>query len=365
MTLYTTFTTCLIAFLIALPSRADSLTEQIDTVVNTYAQDKQFMGTVLVARDKDIVINKAYGFANLEWNIANDTHTKFRLGSLTKQFTAASILLLEQQGKLRTDDLVKKYWSDIPSAWNNIKIIHLLTHTSGITNFLDVAEFAQVERLPGSSKQTLSLVRDKPLEFQPGDKKAYSNTGYIVLGELIELISGKAYSDFVQDNIFTPLNMTNSGYDTFERILPHRATGYSQSENGLTNASYIDMATPFSAGGLYSSSEDLLKWERALFEGNFLAESSLHKMVTDYRESAGMGLFITGNKQIKTVTKLEKAKRGSLRKIYKIDHAGGIPGFGTTMSYYPGKKITIIVLSNIDNGKQMEIAKKLEDLMAR
>jgi CubicO group peptidase (beta-lactamase class C family) len=216
------------------------------------------MRSVLVARGGDILINKGYGFANLEWNIANSPQAKFRLGSVTKQFTAAGILLLEERGKLKIDDPIKKYVTDAPAAWDKITIFHLLTHTSGIPNFTSFPDYASLEASPTTAEKLVSRFRDKPLDFQPGEQWSYSNSGYVLLGYLIEKISGQDYATFVQQNIFTPLDMKDSGYDSNSAIIPRRASGYATGHDGLVNAGFVHMSVPFAAGGLYSTTEDLL-----------------------------------------------------------------------------------------------------------
>src|ERR1700730_337181 len=178
---------------------------RMEQVVQSYVSSKQFMGSVLVARDETILLDKGYGFANLEWDISNSPTTKFRLGSITKQFTAASILLLEERGKLKTDDPVKKYMADAPAAWDKVTIYNLLTHTSGIASFTSFPDYASTEAAPTTPEKLVARFRDKPLEFQPGEKWNYSNSGYVLVGYLIEKISGQTYEQFVQENILTPL----------------------------------------------------------------------------------------------------------------------------------------------------------------
>jgi CubicO group peptidase (beta-lactamase class C family) len=252
---------------------------RLDQVVQSYVSSKQFMGTVLVGRDK-IVFSKGYGFANLEWNIPNSPQTKFRLGSITKQFTATCILLLEERGKLNTGDPIKKYMPDAPAAWDKITFFHLLTHTSGIPSFTGFPNYRSLEPFPITPEKLVALFRDKPLEFQPGEKWNYSNSGYVLLGYLIEKISGEPYAKFVQENIFTPLGMKDSGYDSNKAIIPHRASGYTPGANGPENAGFINMTIPFSAGSLYSTTEDLWRWEQGLFGGKVLTQASLRKMTT-------------------------------------------------------------------------------------
>lgn len=243
----------LIAALIFVPTVRAQDESRYDEIVQYYVTSQNFMGTVIVARDNDILYNKGFGSANLEWDIPNSPATKFRLGSITKQFTAASILLLEERGKLKIDDPIKKYLPDAPDAWDKITIFNLLTHTSGIPNYTSFPE-TQKERVTAHTpRQIVDIFRDRPLEFIPGEKMSYSNSGYILLGYLLEKVSGETYQDFIRKNIFDPLGMKNSGYDSNSSVIPRRASGYKPGPDGLTNADYVDMSIPFSAGALYST----------------------------------------------------------------------------------------------------------------
>src|SRR5687768_11933453 len=170
---------------------------RMDAIVRSYVDDNRFMGAVLVARDGNVLLSKGYGQANLEWQLPNTPTTKFRLGSLTKQFTAAAGLLLEERGKLATDDLVKVHLPDAPAAWGGITIFHLLTHTSGIPNFTALPEYRQMQPFDTPAVEIVARTRDKPLEFVPGERMNYSNSGYVLLGYLIEKISGQSYAQFV------------------------------------------------------------------------------------------------------------------------------------------------------------------------
>jgi len=315
---------------------------RMEQVVQSYVSDKQFMGSVLVARGGTTVFDKGYGFANLEWNIPNTPTTKFRLGSITKQFTAASILLLEERGKLKTDDPVKKYIPDAPAAWDKVTIYNLLTHTSGIANFTSFPDYASTETAPTTPEKLVARFRDKPLEFQPGEKWNYSNSGYVLLGYLIEKISGQTYEQFVQQNIFSPLGMKDSGYDSHRTIMQRRATGYTPSDNGPVNAGYIDMSIPFSAGALYSTTEDLLRWEQGLFSGKVLSATSFEKMTTPFKQdyACGLGVRIVSGHKV-------------------IEHGGGIEGFNTQLAYYPDDKLTVVVLANLKEGAPDGIATKM------
>src|SRR5277367_3419409 len=315
---------------------------RMEQVIQSYASKKQIMGSVLVARGNDILFDRSYGDANLEWDIPNSPSTKFRLGSITKQFTAASILLLEERGKLSVNDPVKKYIPDAPAAWDKITIFNLLTHTSGIPNFTSFSDYPSHEPFAATPEQVVAWFRDNPLDFQPGEKWSYSNSGYVLLGYLIEKISGDSYQKFLQENIFTPLGMKDSGYDSNSAIILHRASGYVPGPSGPANAGYINMTVPLSAGGLYSTTQDLLLWEQGLFGGKLLSASSLQKMTTPFKSDYAFGLgvrVVNGHKV--------------------IDHNGGIEGFNTHLAYYPDEKLTVIVLGNMNGLAPDDIGAKL------
>jgi CubicO group peptidase (beta-lactamase class C family) len=304
---------------------------RMDKVVQSYVDAKQFMGSVLVARGDDVVFSKSFGSANLEWNIANTPATKFRIGSMTKQFTAASILLLDERGKLKVDDPVKKYMPDAPAAWDKITIFNVLTHTAGIPNFTSFPEYAKLQAFPNTPEQIVATFRDKPLDFEPGAKFSYSNSGYVLLGYLIEKITGASYEKFLQENIFTPLGMKDSGYDSNSAIIERRASGYAPSPAGPVNAEYVHMSVPHGAGALYSTTYDLLKWQLALYGGKVLKPESLAKMTTPFKDDYAFGLIVRttdGRKQ--------------------MWHNGGIQGFNSSMAWYPESKTTVVVLANLN-----------------
>jgi CubicO group peptidase (beta-lactamase class C family) len=315
---------------------------RLEQIVQPYVENKTFMGSVLVARGADVILSKGYGSANLEWNTPNTPSTKFRLGSITKQFTAASILLLEERGKLKLDDPIKTYLPDAPAAWDRITIFNLLTHTSGIPNFTNLPEYKTLQLSETPVTKTVATVRDKPLDFFPGEKMSYSNSGYILLGHVIEKVSGGSYEKFVQENIFTPLGMKDSGYDSNSAIIARRAAGYMPSPSGPVNAGYIHMSIPHAAGALYSTTEDLLRWEQGLFGGKVVSAASLQRMTTPFKNDYALGVVV---------------QTAGGRKV--VQHGGGIEGFNTFMAYYPDDKLTVAVLANINGTTPNAIATKL------
>jgi CubicO group peptidase (beta-lactamase class C family) len=290
------------------PSNADPV-PRMEELVQSYVTEKKFMGSVLVARGDKVILSKGYGSANLEWDIPNSPTTRFRLGSVTKQFTAACILLLEERGKLKVDDPVKKYLPDAPATWDKITVFNLLTHTSGIPNFTSFPDYSSTEAIPTTPEKLVARFRDKPLDFQPGEKWQYSNSGYILLGYLIEKISGQSYADFVQQNIFQPLGMKDSGYDSNSTVIGHRASGYTTGAHGMVNAGYVDMSIPFSAGALYSTTEDLLRWEQGLFGGKLLTAASLEKMTTPFKSNYQRELRLRARRPLHRRTQSDRPRR--------------------------------------------------------
>ena len=317
---------------------------RMDQVVQHFVDTQQFMGAVLVARGDEIVFDKAYGHANLEWQIANTPTVKFRLGSITKQFTAVSLLLLEERGKLALGDPIKRHYPQAPPTWDAITLQHLLTHSSGIPSFTSFPEFQKLKQFPTPVADVIALFKDKPLEFAPGEKMAYSNSGYLLLGHVIEQVSGTSYAEFVQANIFAPLGMKDSGYDSNAQIIPHRASGYTLKGTLIENADYVHMSIPHAAGGLYSTTADLLRWQRGLYGGKLISAASLRKLTTPYKDDYALGVFV----QTKP------------RPSYS--HGGGIEGFNTQLAYYPDSAVTVVALANLNGGAPAEIATKLAAL---
>jgi CubicO group peptidase (beta-lactamase class C family) len=319
---------------------------RMEQVIQSHVSAGTFMGTVLVAKDGAVIVDKAYGMANLEWDVPNTPTTKFRLGSITKQFTAAAILLLEERGKLKVDDRVKSYLPDSPMAWDRITIFNLLTHSAGIPNFTSSPDYNTIKLSARSADAAVAAFRDRPLDFGPGEEMRYSNSGYLVLGAIIEKVSGQTYEKFVADNLFAPAGMTDSGYDSNSAIIKRRASGYVRTPAGFTNAGYLHMSIPHAAGALYSTTHDLLKWEQALFAGRIVSKASLDRMITPFKNNYALG-----------VTSADV----NGRRV--IAHGGGIDGFNTHLAYYPESRTTVIVLSNVNGTVPGTLAGQLASLV--
>jgi len=324
-------------FLTATTCVAQDIEATVDEYVSAYLRIGNFSGSILVAREGKILLNKGYGMADLEHDVPNTPQTIFRLGSVTKQFTSMAIMQLQEKGRLNVDDPITKYLPTYPSD-ERITIHHLLTHTSGIPNFTSFPDYEKTMMFPSPLEKTIERFKDKPLEFTPGEKFKYSNSGYILLGYIIEKVCGTSYEEFLKENIFQPLNMMSSGYDHHHTLLKHRASGYSTGGGGLTNVAYIDMSIPHAAGALYSTVEDLYLWDRALYTEKLVKKSSLDRMFTPFVEAesgAIKGHYAYGWNVLSLFD----------RKV--IGHGGGINGFRTNIARYVDDDVCIIVLGNI------------------
>jgi CubicO group peptidase (beta-lactamase class C family) len=325
-----------------LPSQADVARKANEYMSASVERDK-FSGSVLIARDGKVLFSRGYGMANLEHDVPCTPQTKFRLGSITKQFTAMAILILQERGKLNVDDKVKKYLPDAPAAWDDITIRHLLTHTSGIKNYTGFPDFLKTLRNRITLTDLIAKFKDKPLDFKPGEKFKYSNSGYIVLGKIVETASGKSYGAFVKEAIFDPLEMHDTGYDSAAQVLKHRASGYSRPAGmAATNSQYIDMSIPHAAGALYSTVEDLLKWDRALDTERLVSKKSMDAMFTAFKDGYGYGWMID--------RKFDQPRQS---------HGGGIPGFVTVIERFPAEKLLVVALSNLENARVDRIGNDL------
>lgn len=302
--------------------------QDVDSYLSREAAAGRFSGAALVAKDGKVVLAKGYGFANREWDIPNTPDTKFRLGSISKMFAAAAVLKLEEAGKLRTTDPVCNYIESCPAAWAPITLHHLLSHTAGIWNFTNSPEYPKIWMLPSRPLETMKRFRDKPLEFEPGSKFSYSNSGYITLAAVVEKVSGMKYEEFLKKAIFEPLGMSDTGSDAWTPVLKKRASGYSR---GWVNAPYHDMTIPLGGGDLYSTVYDLLKWDGALNGTALLSEASRKKMWTPGKGSYGYGWIVD-------------TWEGKPQQM----HGGGINGFSTILRRFPTDKLFIVLLENGD-----------------
>ena len=313
-----------------------ALNAKIEEYMQGAVKTNGFTGTILLARDGKPLVSKGYGYANIEWQIPNTSQTKFRLGSITKQFTSMLVMQLREQGKLKLEDSVCAFLTPCPDTWKPVTIHHLLTHTSGIPTYTGLPEWRKVNMMPKTIDEMIGFFRDLPLQWTPGEKYAYNNSGYFLLGAVIEKITGKKYEDVLRDQIFAPLGMSDTGYDWSATIIPRRASGYTGRPPDLRNAAAIDMQQPYAAGALYSTTEDLLKWDQALYTEKLLPAAAKQVMWTPYKENYAYG-WIIGNPSPQTF--------GHRR----VSHGGGINGFTTVIIRLPDVNVTSIVLANNDS----------------
>lgn len=309
---------------------------EIEAYLQAHLAAGQFMGSVLVAQGGHVLHSAGYGMADLEHNVANTPHTKHRLGSIAKQFTAAAILNLQDQGLLDVDDPISAYLPDYPNG-DVITIHHLLSHSSGIPNIEDFPDFVATMREPATPSELIERFADMPLEFEPGDQWAYSSSNYIMLAYILEEMARQPHAEYLDTVLFAPLDMTDTGYDRFETILESRASGYTMGEDGLQNAAFIDMSRAVGGGSLYSTVLDLHTWTQALLKDAVLSDEARELLFTpameiDEGNSYGYGWGI-GNEWGRRV----------------ISHDGGINGFTTYLTLIPEEELIVIVLSNLES----------------
>ncbi|MEM1041504.1 MAG: serine hydrolase [Bacteroidota bacterium] len=314
---------------------AQSDFEQLDDLLGRYAEAGQLHGTVLAAQGDDVLYEAAFGEANREWDIPNTPETRFRIASVTKQFTAALVLQLAEDGLLDLDAPISTYLPDYPEAQAGVTTHQLLNHTSGIPSYTSLPGFMQNDtRDPYTPTEFLSFFSDLPLEFEPGTEFSYNNSGYFLLGLLVETVMGVPYDEALQARLFDPLGLGDSGYDHTTAIIERRAQGYERTGRSYRHAPYLDSSIPYAAGMMYSTVGDLHAWTQALHGGEvFESAETLDAMTTPGMGSYGYGLFVSDREM-------------GDAEVRMIAHSGGIPGFNTQLWYLPETDHTIAVLDN-------------------
>lgn len=321
--------------------------EKIDALLASYNKLRFFNGSALVAEHGKVILRKGYGLANMEWEIPNAPDTKFRLGSITKQFTSMVIMQLVSEGKIKLDDKITTYLPDYrKDTGDKVTVRHLLTHTSGIPSYTSLPGFfAKVSRNPFTVDAFVKQYTSGDLEFEPGTKWSYDNSGYFLLGAIIEKVTGKSYADAVKERIFEPLGMKDSGYDRFAPVLAKRATGYVLTPNGYENAPYLDMSIPYAAGSLYSTVDDLYKWDRALYTDKLLSNELKTTMFTPVLQNYAFGWSVHP-------LKLDDQKT----EVATISHNGGINGFNTVEIRMPDTQDLVVLFDNTSRGDKLDDA---------
>ncbi|HEX3919463.1 MAG TPA: serine hydrolase domain-containing protein [Caulobacteraceae bacterium] len=297
-------------------------------------------GAAVGVRHRGEMIHAAgYGLADVEWGNPIDTDTVFRIGSISKQFTAAAILRLADEGRLSIDDRVEAHLPDYPLGGRTITLRHLLNHTSGIKSYTAIAE---VMRDRGANDvsvaQIIDVFKDRPADFQPGERYLYNNSGYVLLTAVIEAVSGKRFETFLREDLLDPLGLSRTSYLHARPLTPKRAHGYDLGRHGLVNCAWLAMSWPQGAGALGSTVNDLLAWDAALHSGQVLSPASYAAMIEPGRLNDGSAISYG---------------LGLARRPYRgrpvISHGGGINGFLTHLAHYPDEDLSVVVLSNLSS----------------
>lgn len=327
-----------------LPSKLKALTQH-------HFEDGHSPGlSVAVIQNGRTLLMEGMGSADIENDVPATTKTVYRIGSLTKQFTAAAIMKLANENKLKLDDVISKYLSETPKQWSEVTVRNLLNHTSGIPSYTSMEAFAKQYRLDLSHEQLLDMIRHEKVDFKPNEKWAYSNSGYYLLGLVIESVTKKSYEQYLTEVFFEPLDMESSFYCDHKKIIKHRASGYEKMEGEWVNADILSMNSPFAAGALCSTVEDLAKWSVALAGGKVIPLESYRQMITPEKLTDGMLLPYGFGLGV-----------GELLGYKQVGHGGGINGFITHNTHYPERKLHIVVLTNSGSGKPSKLTTELAE----
>jgi CubicO group peptidase (beta-lactamase class C family) len=325
---------------IAIKLSAQTKTEKINEFIAAYAKQNSFNGTALVAANGTVLLNKGYGFKNAEANEMNTDNTIYQIGSVTKQFTAAVILKLAAQNKLKLTDKLSKFYPAFAKG-DSITIHQLLSHTSGIFNYTNDVQFMQSEAVkPANEKKMLALFKNRPLDFSPGSNWAYSNSSYLLLGYIIEKVTKKPYEKIIREFILNPLQMNNSGFDFTHLKNKDKATGYfAIADKNSTVAGIVDSSVAFAAGALYSTTADLYKWHKGMLQNKIISRASAEKGFTPVKRNYGYGW-----------------RMDSLDGKRITAHNGSIYGFNSSLLRIEADDVFVVLLSNVGNPKLDELA---------
>lgn len=331
----------------------ESITKTIDTIFVEYNIPHPG-ASVMVIKDGKIIFSKGYGYADIQNKIPIEPATNFRLASVSKQFTAMSIMMLSERGKISLDGPLKKYFPDFPAWADHIKIINLLNHTSGIWDYESLIPDEQT--IPVSDHDVYTSIKEvDSLYFSPGEKFQYSNTAYVLLGLIIEKLSGLTFSDFLKENIFIPLGMNDSRTNLPDADIPKRAFGYSENEGSFTKTDQSVTSYTLGDGGIYSSVTDLYKWDQMLYNGKLLKPATLDKVFTpssviskESNENYGLGWYLSERKGKKCIW-----------------HNGDSRGFTNLLLRYPEEKLAIIILTNRNGADLPILQQQLEKLFIK
>lgn len=327
---------------------SQNLNAKIDSLLLDVFKDKSGPGgEFLVAKDGKIIYQKSFGKANLELDVNLTSENVYQIGSMTKQFTAIGILILEEKGKLNVSDPISKYIPDYPMG-EKISLHHLLTHTSGIKDFTRMKTLQEISKKEMTPKMMVDFFKNEPVDFLPGEKFEYNNSGYVLLGYVIELVSGEEYDEFIKKNIFDKAGMNKSQYASDRKIILNRAYGYQKKENGYVNKTQISFSVPFSSGALMSTTTDMLKWQNALQQNLLVNEKTIKKAFTKYKLNNGQEFNYGYGWHLKEVNGTPSRQ-----------HGGSVFGFKSMGVYIPSDAIYVIGLTNCDCNSPTKIAEDI------
>ena len=338
-----------LVLILSIQAFSQTFTQKADSLMSEIFEDNGPGGIALVMKGDEILYRKAFGLASLELDVKMTPANIIRIGSITKTFTATAILKLAEERKLDLQDPISKYIQDYPTQGEAITIEHLLTHTSGIKDFINMESWTdELRKMEYTPQKKIDLFKNEPMEFMPGDEFHYNNSGYILLGYIIEIVSGMQYDEYIDTFFFNPLGMENSFYESTSDIIRNRARGYAKNGKEYKNADFLDMSNPYAAGAIISTVDDILKWYKAVLQFKVIMKASLLKAHSPYKLNNGNLTDYGYGWELHDIQE-QKA----------ISHSGGITGFLTNSIYLPENDLFIIVFSNCTCNGTSAVEKKL------
>lgn len=340
--------TIVMCFLSIVAIKAQSLETTVDQLLSEKYASGDPGATALISKDGKVIYRKAFGTANLELDVPMKPEHVFELGSITKQFTSVSILMLVEQGKLNLQDDITKFIPDYPTHGKKISVHQLLNHTSGIKSYTAMESFRELARTDMSPTELIDVFKNEPMDFDPGEAYAYNNSAYIILGHIIEVISEMSYGDFVEQHIFKKLGMKNSYYGSMPKVIKNRASGYQPTENGYRNAEYLSLTLPYAAGSLMSCVDDMLLWSQAIHNNTLISEKSKQLAFTNGTLNDGSAINYGYGFSV-----------NEINDVPTIEHGGGIFGYETYGAYVPSENVYVIVLTNRNGNGPSDVTVKI------
>ena len=342
---------------LSLNSQSTGYAQNLESTIDRFLQEKYPSNapgaTFLISKNGNIVYEKAFGLANLELNVPMETENVFEIGSMTKQFTAVSILMLMEKGQLNLDDEITRFIPDYPVNGHKITIHHLLTHTSGIKDFTRIKGLNDISTKDLTPAELIDFFKNEPVDFLPGENFKYDNSGYIILGYIIETITGQSYADFVEEHIFKKLEMSASQYASHKEVIQNRASGY-QKKKAYINSREISFTLPYASGSLMSTVGDMFTWQEAIKNNLLISKETTVKAFTNYTLNNGERINYGYGWHI-------KEKNG----IQTREHGGSIFGFKSMGVYLPDADIYVIGLNNCDCNSPTEITREIAELVEK